>query len=167
MAGFEIAWVDMAVMAFVLLSVLIGLWRGVVFELLSLAGWFAAYLLARAFTPSLQPFIPAGEPGSALNHGIAFACVFLAALVVWGLGARLVRAAIRATPLSPLDRLLGALFGALRGMIVLLVLAALIALTPLHRSSAWQASIAAQWLSAALHGLKPWWPSDLSQYMST
>ena len=166
MSGVGVAWVDIAVVALLLLSVLIGLTRGVVFELLSLAGWVAAYLVARSFTPWLQPSIPVGEPGSVLNHAIAFACVFLGSLVVWSLGARLVRAAIRATPLSAVDRLLGALFGALRGMIVLLVLAALIALTPLHRSVAWQESIAAAWLDAAVQGLKAWWPGAISQYPS-
>ena len=75
MSGVGVAWVDIAVVALLLLSVLIGMMRGVVFELLSLAGWVAAYLIARSFTPWLQPSIPVGEPGSVLNHTIAFACV--------------------------------------------------------------------------------------------
>lgn len=158
----DIGWVDLALAACLLISVLIGLVRGVVFEVLSLAGWVVAYVAAQWFGPTAQAYVPAGEPGSALNHGVAFACVFLAALIAWGLAARLVRALIRATPLSVIDRLLGALFGVLRGMIVLLVIAALIGVTPLQRSIAWQQSQGAVWLSAAVQSLKSWWPGDVS-----
>ena len=162
----DMAWVDIAMVAFLVVSVVIGLMRGVVFELLSLAGWFAAYVAARSFASMLQPYIPIGQSGSALNHAVSFACVFLGVLIVWALAARLARALIHATPLSLPDRVLGAVFGALRGMIVLLLLAAVIGLTPLDRSAAWQQSQGAAWLAAAVQGLKAWWPGDVSQLPS-
>ena len=163
MPTFELAWVDIGLLAFLLLSVGVGLLRGVVFELLSLAGWFAAYFAAQYGTPWAMPHIPLGSPGSALNHGVAFAAVFLVALIVWGLAARLVRSLIRATPLSPVDRFFGAGFGLLRGLVVLLVLTAAIGITPLARSAPWQQSQGAVWLSAVLQGLRPWWSNEVSQ----
>ena len=162
MASIDIGWVDIALLAFLVVSVLIGLMRGFVFELLSLAGWFAAFIAARVLAPMVQPYIPIGDPGTALNHGVAFAAVFLAALVVWGLGARLVRALVHATPLGLPDRFLGALFGALRGMVILLLLAALVGLTPLKASFAWQQSQGAAWLNAAVQGIKAWWPGSVA-----
>ena len=166
MGGIDLGWVDVVLAAFLVVSVLIGVMRGFVFELLSLAGWFVAFIAARLLAPLVQPYIPLGEPGTALNHGVAFAAVFLAALVVWGLSARLVRALLHATPLGLPDRFLGALFGALRGMVILLLLAALVALTPLKASFAWQQSQGGAWLAAAVQGIRAWWPGAVAPRVS-
>ena len=156
--------VDIGLLAFLSISVLVGLWRGFVFELLSLAGWFAAWLAASQWAGWAERYIPAGEPGSALKHGVAFACVFLLALVVWALAARVVRSLVRATPLSPLDRVLGAAFGLLRGMVALIVLAAVVGFTPLAQSQAWQQAQGAVWLETLLQGLRPWFSKEVSPY---
>lgn len=151
----DLGWVDIALAAFLLLSMLIGLARGFVFELLSLAGWFAAWFAGRWLTPMFVGYLPVGEPGSSLNYGVTFASVFLVALVAWSLGARLVRALIRATPLSAFDRLLGAGFGVVRGLVVLLVFATVIGVSPWSRSTPWQRSQGVAWLNTVLHELRP------------
>ena len=166
MPTFELAWVDIGLLAFLLLSVGVGLLRGVVFELLSLAGWFAAYSAAQYGTPWAMPHIPLGSPGSALNHGVAFAAVFLVALIVWGLAARLVRSLIRATPLSPVDRLFGAVFGALRGLVVLLIVAVVVGVSPWAKSVAWQRSQGVVWLNALLQELRPVFGNEVPQHTS-
>ena len=48
----DLGWVDIALAFFLALSVMVGLLRGFVFELLSLAGWFAAYGVGLWLTPS-------------------------------------------------------------------------------------------------------------------
>lgn len=158
----DLGWVDIGLAAFLLLSVLIGLARGFVFELLSLAGWFAAWFAAWWLSPMVAGHLHVGAPGSTLNHGVTFACVFLVALVVWGLGARLVRALIRATPLSVVDRLLGAGFGFVRGLVVLLVVATVIGISPWGQSIAWRRSQGAVWLNTVLHELRPLFIDDTS-----
>src|SRR5450631_11636 len=100
--GLGLGWVDIALAAFLLLSVLVGLARGVVFELLALAGWFVAFFVAGWLAPACEAYIHIGPAGSTLNHAVTFAAVFFAAFLVWGVAARLVRALIRATPLSPI-----------------------------------------------------------------
>ena len=161
-----LGWVDIALASLLLLSVIVGLVRGFVFELLSLAGWFAAYFAAQWFTPLAVAYVPMAVPDSALNHGIAFACLFLLTLVIWSLAARGVRLLVHATPLSLIDRVLGAGFGVLRGMVVLLVLATAIAFTPLAASSEWQASQGAAWLNALLQGLGPVLPAPAPVHRS-
>jgi membrane protein required for colicin V production len=153
-----LGWVDLAMLGVMAFSALVGLWRGFTFELLSLAGWFLAYFAARWLQPWAASELPIGTPGSLLNHGAAFACVFVVVLIVWGFLARGIAALIKKTPLSPLDRLLGAGFGLLRAGIVLLVFATLIGYTPAARSPAWRESAGAAMLEAALQALLPLLP---------
>lgn len=160
----NLGWVDIALTCFLLLSTLLGLVRGFVFELLSLVGWFVAYFAALWATPYALPHVHVGAAGSHLNYGVTFACVFLVALVLWGLAARLVRALIRATPLSVVDRFLGAGFGLARGLVVLLLLTAVVGFSPWRHAPAWQQSQGAGWLQAMLEELRPLFTSDPSPY---
>jgi membrane protein required for colicin V production len=163
----SIGLVDWALLAVLAASVIVGVVRGFVFELLSLAGWIVAWFAAQWGSPVLAPMLPVGVPGSALNAGAAFAVAFVGALVVWALLARLVRMLIHATPLSIPDRLLGAGFGALRAVVLLLALATVVALTPASQSQAWRASQGARWLAQGLATLKPLLPQAVSRHLPT
>ncbi len=160
-----LAWVDWALIAALVLSVIVGLVRGFVFELMSLVGWLVAWIVAQWFAADLAAVLPIGTPGSTLNLAAAFAIVFVGCLVVWALLARLVRLLIHATPLSLVDRALGAGFGLVRGGVLLLALALLVALTPVARSPAWRASTGALWLNTALAGLKPVLPEAVARHL--
>lgn len=162
----DLGWVDIGLVLFLLLSIVVGLARGLVFELLSLAGWFIAYFVALWLTPAFQPYFHIGEPASALNYAVTFACVFFASLLIWSIAARLVRAMIRATPLSPIDRLLGAGFGFVRGLVVLLVVATVVSVSPLSQSTAWRRSQGAVLLAAALQELRPLFLNESNQQPS-
>lgn len=155
-------WLDWTLLAVLAVSVVVGLVRGFVFEVLSLLGWVAAWFAAQWAAPQLGPVLPVGAPGSAMNLAAAFALVFLAALIVWSLGARLVRLLLQATPLSAADRVLGAGFGLVRGAVLLMALATVVALTPAVKSPAWQASTGAAWLQIGLKGLKPLLPPEVA-----
>ncbi len=158
-----LGWVDWAMLAVLLVSVFVGLWRGFIFEVMALLGWVVAWMAAQFLTGPVAPYVPLGTPGSSLNSAAAFVVCFIAALIVWMLIARLVRALLRATPLSSFDRALGAFFGLLRGGLLLLVVALVMALTPAGRAPAWRASQGAMWLNTALHGLKPLLPATVAR----
>jgi membrane protein required for colicin V production len=157
--------VDWILLAILGLSVLVGLWRGLVFEVLSLLGWVVAYFAAQWIAPAWAGHLPVGAPGSALNLAAAFALTFIGVLVAWAIAARLVKMLISASPLSGVDRLLGAVFGLLRGLVVLLAIATLIAMTPASRSQAWGESRGARALDALLQGLKPVLPNGIAQHL--
>jgi membrane protein required for colicin V production len=163
----NVGWVDWALLAVLVLSIAIGLWRGLVFEVLSLVGWVAAYVAAQVLGDTAAAYVPIGSAGGALNHAAAFAVVFLLALVVWALASRLLRLVIHATPLQLVDRVLGGAFGLLRGAVLLLAMATVVSLTPAARSPAWQHSQGATWLAVALQGLKPMLPESLAQHLPT
>jgi membrane protein required for colicin V production len=163
----DLGWVDWVLLAVLAASVVIGLVRGLVFECLSLAGWVVAWFAAQWSSPWLAPQLPFGTPGSGLNLGVAFVLAFLCALVVWALLSRLLRLLIHATPLSIPDRLLGAVFGLLRGGVLLLALATVIGLTPASQSQAWRGSQGARWLAQALAQIKPLLPEAMARLVRT
>lgn len=163
-----LGWVDWTMLGLLALSVLVGIWRGLVFELMSLAGWIVAFFVAQFLSPDVAVHIPVGERGEALNLGVAFAVTFLLALIFWSLIARLVRLLIRATPLTLPDRVLGAGFGLLRGVLLLLVVATIVAFIPAaQRSAAWSQSHGAAWLNLTLRGLGPLLPNNVARRLPT
>ena len=158
MEWLSLGWVDIAMLGILAISAVVGLMRGLTFELLSLAGWFVAYFAARWLQPWFAPHLPIGAAGTLLNQGVAFASAFIVVLIVWSLLARAVAMLIGVTPLRPLDRLLGAVFGVVRGIVVLLVFATVVAYVPSARPRAWQDSVGAAMLESVLKGLLPLLP---------
>jgi membrane protein required for colicin V production len=162
----HIGWVDATLLAVLAISIIVGLVRGFVYEVLALAGWVAAWFGAQWLAPELAPHIPIGARNGGLNMALSFVLCFVGVLIVWGLCARLVRLLVRATPLTVPDRLLGAGFGALRGAVLLLALATVVALTPWAQSTGWRQSVGATWLQAAMHGLRPLLPPDVARVIA-
>ena len=161
----ELPWIDFVLLAVLLVSVVVGLVRGFVFEVMSLAGWLVAWFGAPYAGRELAPHLPIGSPGSTANMAASYVLCFVAILIVWTLLARLVRLLLHATPLSVPDRLLGAGFGLLRGSVLLLAVAMLVALTPAAQSPPWQRSEGARWLGIAMLGLKPLLPGELTRHL--
>jgi membrane protein required for colicin V production len=106
-----------------------------------------------------------GSPGGGLNLGVAFAAGFVGLLIVWSLLARLVRFMLHATPLSLADRLLGALFGVLRALVLLLALATVVALTPAAQSPTWRESVGARVAMQLLTLVKPLLPETAARLL--
>lgn len=162
-----LSWIDWALLAVLLLSVLIGVWRGLVFELMSLVGWVVAWVGAQFLGERIAPWLPVGQADSAARVLVSFVLAFVGILLAWALLARLLRLLVQASPLSLPDRVLGAGFGLLRGGVLLLALATVLALTPAAQWAPWRQSEGARWLGVVLHGLAPWLPADLARHLST
>lgn len=158
-------WVDVAMLGLLLLSSLAGLWRGLIFELLSLAGYVAAWFAAQWYAPVVAEWLPWEGALPAWRLAAAYVLVFMGAVLACGLAARLLRFLVQASPLGPLDRLLGGGFGLLRGLLVLLVLSTLVMLTPLARAPAWQQSSGAAWLQALRQEIQPVLPSAVARHL--
>jgi membrane protein required for colicin V production len=161
----QLHWVDLAMLGWLLVSMLVGVWRGLLFELLSVTGLLVAWFGCQWAAPHLAPWLPVGAPGSRPNHVAALVVGFVTIRLACVLASRLVRLLVHATPLAWPDRALGAGFGVLRGVIVLLVVAAVAGLTPIAAAAAWKQSQGAAWLNAALSGIRPLLPIQLSQHL--
>lgn len=154
---------DYGVLALVALSVLLGWWRGLAYEVLSLLGWVAAYLVARWFAPEVAPYLPASLGAEAVRMAAAFALLFVATLVVGGIVAWLLSKLVKFAGLGWLDGFLGAWFGLLRGAFLLLALTLLAGMTGLPQAKFWrEAQLSAPLEQAALLA-KGWLPLSMAQ----
>lgn len=140
---------DYTVIAIVVLSVLLGWLRGLVYEVLSLLGWAAAYFVARAFAADLAPLLPASLGAEANRVAAAFALLAVVTLVICGIVAWLFSKLVKWVGMGWLDGLLGALFGMVRGVLVLLALVLLAGLTRLPEQPFWRDA----WLSKPLENV--------------
>ena len=163
----QLGWVDLVLLGIFLLSVLVGLWRGFVFEIVSLLGWLVAFIIANSAGPFLADWMPLGGADAHVRLWAAYIVVFVLVLLTCTLLARMLRALVAATPLSFVDHLLGGVFGAVRGGLVLVVAATLVMLSPYANSTTWKNSHGALWLGLALEGLKPVLPKSLNVHINT
>lgn len=149
-----------------LVSLLLGLWRGLVYEVLSLLNWVLAFVLAQWLAPDLGARLPMGNSSDALRYVVAFVLVLVGALFALGLVAALVKKLISAVGLRPIDRVLGGVFGALRGLVLLLALTAVVGMLPLKNWPTWRDSTGAQWLMLTLRSLSPLLPDEFGRYIA-
>lgn len=155
-------WVFLAVLA---ASLLLGAWRGLVYEVLSVLSWLAAFVLAQWLGPEVAAWLPMAGAAEPLRFAAGFALVFIATVFAGGLLAWATKKMIEAVGLRPVDRTLGAAFGLVRGGVLLLALAVVVHMTPLRNDAWWTESIGAGVSSTALKGLKPVLPEQFGQYL--
>ncbi len=156
---------DWIAIALLVISMLFGLVRGLVFEVISLAGWVAAFFCAQWLADDVGRWLPFGDPAAAWRYAAGFALVFVAVAFGVGLVAALTRRLVAAVGLRPVDRVLGAAFGTARAVVALLALAVVVHLLALSDSAWWRESRSAIVLDAALQGLKPALPEKLASYL--
>jgi membrane protein required for colicin V production len=129
---------DWIVLIITLLSTLMGVLRGMIIECVSLGSWIGAVIVARMGAEPVGKFFEHTMENSALRLGIAFVLVFFVSLILIRLIGRAVSKAMNRVGLGLLDRLLGALFGLVRAIALLMVLVVLAALTGLNDQPDWK-----------------------------
>ena len=157
--------VDLAFLGVLVLSLLIGAWRGLVYEVLSVLGWALSFYLAQWFAPDVALLLPLQSASEPVRYAAAFVLVFIGAVFAAGLLAVLIKKLVDAIGLRPVDRTLGAAFGLVRGVILLLAVTVVINMTTVKSAVWWQESRGAEVLTAALKGLKPVLPEQFGKYL--
>jgi membrane protein required for colicin V production len=161
-----LAGLDWIFLAVLVASLLLGAMRGLVYEVLSVLGWAVSFYAAQWFAPQVATMLPMQSAAQPVRYAAAFVLVFIAALFAAGLLAFLLKKLVEAMGLRPVDRTLGAAFGLLRGLILLLAASVVMNMTALRTSSWWQESKGAPLLEAALRGLKPVLPEQFAKYLN-
>jgi membrane protein required for colicin V production len=152
---------DYAVIGILLLSMLLGLWRGLLYEVLSLLGWPIAIVLSKLSVGSIAPLLPIEQ--EEMRIATAYALVFIAALIAWGILARLIARLLKAIGSDWTDRAMGGLFGIVRGGLVVLVLVWLAGLTRIPEKAFWSGSLTGKTLEDVALLTKAWLPDNIAQ----
>ncbi len=133
-------WADYFILGLIGLSLLISLWRGFIKEAISLATWIVAVLVTMTFyAPFADMLTPWIELPSA-RTAAGMAGLFLIVLILGALVGFLAGQLVKKTGLGGTDRLLGTVFGAARGIVLVAILVLLAGLTALPRDPWWQTS---------------------------
>lgn len=157
--------VDWGLLGILTLSLLIGAWRGLVYEVLSVFVWVGAFVLAQWFAPDVAAKLPMTGAAESLRYVVAFVVVFVVTAFVAGLFTQLIKKLITAIGLRPVDRTLGAVFGLFRGVILLLSIAIVVNMTQLRSHEDWKSSQGAAVLTDVLMRLKPLLPHEFGKYL--
>ena len=155
---------DYVVLAIVGCSLLLGLWRGVVGEIIALAAWVLAFFAARMFGAEVGQALFSGTiADGGLRVVAGCAAVFVGVLVLMALARLAAQGLLKALGLSLTDRLLGVLFGIGRGVLIALVLVAAGGMTALPKQPWWINAKLSPPLETAVLVAKPWLPQELSK----
>ncbi len=163
----QIAALDWIILVILLLSMALGVWRGLVYEVLSVLGWFAAFIIAQLYAATAANMLPMSGASDALRYAAGFVMIFIASAFAAGLLAWLAKKLIETVGLRPVDRTLGAFFGLIRGVLILLAATTAVLMTPLSEGQWWKQSRGAGILSATLKAVKPILPSEMGQYIQS
>jgi len=152
---------DFAVIAILLGSVLFGLWRGLFYEVLSLAGWPLAFMLSNMFAEGIAQQVPVKN--ELLRTLGTYALMFIAVMMVWSVLVLGITKLVRAIGLGKLDRMLGGLFGVLRGLLVVLVVVWLAGMTEIPERPFWRDAQLSRGAEDVALLTKAWLPESIAQ----
>jgi membrane protein required for colicin V production len=155
-------WIDYVIIGIIGLSAVISLVRGFVREALSLAAWVLAFWVAWTFFRELALQLDWFTVPS-VRLGAAFLILFIATLMLGALVNFLVGQLVDKTGLSGTDRLIGILFGAARGAILVAILVLLAGLTPFPNDPWWKESQLIVYFQDLAVWLKQLLPADIGE----
>lgn len=156
---------DYLVLVVLASSVIIGIARGLVKEVISLASWVVAYFVANAYGARLAAMLPDAIPGEAARLIVAFIALFIGVRLLMGLVGLAAGALMTATGLTLVDRALGAVFGLGRAVIIILAIVTVCGMTAIPRQAFWQEAQLRPAVEASARAVKPYLPEALARHV--
>ena len=154
---------DYTVIAIVVASMVLGVWRGVVGEIIALVAWILAFLAAKMFGGEVAQLFLSSIADPAMRIVAAWVAVFVVVLILMALLRLAVHGLLKALGLSLTDRLLGIVFGLARGLIIVLALVAVGGMTMVAKEKWWSEAYFSAPLETAVLAGKPWLPPEVSK----
>ena len=156
------SWVDLVIVLIIVISALISLVRGFVKESISLASWlfagFIAFIYFEPLADLLKPYIESPT----IRTGSSFAILFVSSLIIGAIINFMVSQLVSKTGLTGTDKSLGVVFGAARGVLIVVILVLLAGMTPMPSESWWQESTMIDYFATMASWIKDLLPEDIA-----
>ncbi len=143
-------------------SVVIGLIRGFVVEVMALIVWAFAIFASVMFAPKLTDALAGSIETPSGRIFLAYALVFVGTLLLGAVATWLLRKLVQGTGLSGTDRLLGGVFGIARGAVLVVLVVLMLGLTPFPRDAWWRESRLLPQVVAMAERVRAWLPERIA-----
>jgi membrane protein required for colicin V production len=154
---------DYVLLALIVMSALVGMWRGLVSEVMALVAWVAALGAAWLYASSVADMFVGVIAEPAWRQVAGFAAIFVGVLLLAAVLRFLLRELLRAAGLGPTDRMFGTLFGVARGVAIAFVLVLAGGMLGMATEPWWANSLLAPPLETAVIASKPWLPEVVAE----
>jgi membrane protein required for colicin V production len=159
-------WFDIAILVVILISCLISLVRGFVKESISLATWLVAGFIALRYHPAMSELLAPYIESPTIGLAVAFAILFILTLIVGAIINYMVSQLVTKTGLSGTDKMLGMIFGAARGVLIVAMIVLFAGLTPIPSETWWQESMMVDHFMKVAIWIKDILPTDIASHFS-
>jgi membrane protein required for colicin V production len=156
---------DYVALAIIGLSIILSVMRGFFREALAILGWIAAFVTAKTYANQILPMMPEDIPTESLRILAAFLVLFFATLLVATLLAIALSSVFKKMGLGWLNRLLGAFFGLIRGILIVCIIVFLAGLTELPNDARWRNAMFSAPLEALVISMLPWVPISIAKHV--
>ena len=156
-------WADFTILGIIVVSVLIGVWRGFIREALSLVGWVLAVWVTLTYSERLEQWLRPQIENHALRMAVAVALLFILTMLLVVLINHLLTTLVNKAMLSMPNRLPGLAFGILRGGLLVTVLVLLAGLTNVPREPWWRQSMLIPYFQDAAIWSRSWLPQEFAK----
>lgn len=115
-------WFDYALIIIIALSALVGLYRGIIREILSLVGWVLSFWLAIRYSHYLSGTFEGTIANDELRYGLSYATILVVSLIVFMIASYFVGKVFSLPGVGFVNRSIGMLFGVFRGLLIATIL---------------------------------------------
>lgn len=156
---------DFAIIAVIVISTLIGVYRGFIRETLSLIAWILAFWIAftyaESFSPALSPYVSS----STLRTAAAFLVLFVVSVIAFSLVAFFLARLLGGSAIKGTDRILGGFFGVIRAAVIVGAFILAAGLTSLPNAPWWRESVLAPRMKPVVVLMRQMLPNDVARQL--
>ena len=158
-------WPDYAILGVIAVSVLVGALRGFIKEAFSLLVWAAAFMVAYHFAGNVADMMKDSVTLPSARMAMGFAGLFVSVLLIGGLLNYLLGRLVESTGLTGTDRLLGGVFGAARGLAIIVIVMLVAGFTPIPGDPWWKESGTIQRLMPMVAWVSGYFPESVAEQL--
>ena len=158
---------DLLIGGVVFISLLVGVFRGFIREVLSLISWGLALWVGWRFFKPAAVYLEGVISSEAIRQIAAFVILFISVLILLTVTSHFLSKLFKVTGIAFIDRLFGALFGFGRGVLIMSIVVILGGATALPKEAWWKNSVLAPMLQPVTDFLLGVMPDNVSGKFKT